>query len=63
MKNLFECSPILYWKNRIKIYTARRDSYKVNSNKWRKYDMLLKKAEYQLAVWRLNLLCNAANNN
>ena len=53
MKNLFECTPILYWKNRIKIYKSRCDSYKLNSNKWRKYDMLLKKSEYQLAVWKL----------
>jgi uncharacterized membrane protein YkgB len=52
VKNLFEGEPILYWKNKIKIYMARRDSYKPKSNKWFKYNMLYKKAEYHLALWR-----------
>ena len=53
MKNLFETNPIRYWKNRIAIYKGRRNNYKINSNKWLKYDMLVKKAEYNLALWKI----------
>lgn len=51
MKNLFECNPILYWKNKIKIYKSRRNSYKLNSNKWIKYNELYEKAQYNLRLW------------
>ena len=54
MKNYFEDNPILYWRNKIKVYKARRDSYKVESVKWRKYNMLYRKAQYNLALWKYN---------
>ncbi len=53
MKNLFNCEPILYWKNKEKIYLNRRNSYKVGTDKYLKYDSLYKRAIYQIANWEI----------
>ena len=48
MKTKFETEPILYYKNKIKIHTARRDSYIINSKKWKKFDKIIKNYEHLL---------------
>ena len=39
---------IPYYKNKIKIYTNRRDQ-SIDKKKWLKYDSLIKKMEYLLS--------------
>lgn len=43
--------PFYYLSRKIKKYKSRRDSYKPDSKKWYKYDMLLKWAEYKLSEY------------
>jgi len=52
MKNSFETNPVAYWKNKCSIYKNRRNSYAYESDKWLKFNVLLKKAEYNLALWK-----------
>lgn len=43
MKNNFVTEPILYYRNKIKIHTARRDSYIINSEKYEKFNKIIKR--------------------
>lgn len=55
MKNKFECDPIFYWRNMMKIYRNKRDQCSKDSIKFLKFNMLLKKAEFMEADWKFRL--------
>ena len=50
MKSDFNGERIPYWKNKVAIYQNKVNQYLLNSDKYRKYMVLLKRAEYNLAV-------------